>query len=164
MDDKEKNDIGERIISRIQTGLWFIEDYLTRHPRTDTAGLRSVYILLSFYFELLLKVVYIKTKSFSNKNDLEKQLKNLGHDIKNIGKRIGKIELEKINIKKISRTSGDYLIETDNAKIYVKDLIDIRYDFIEGRVRLIKQDEHDVIKNSIAGIHSILKSVIEIKK
>ena len=58
--NNEKKEILQRLVARISTGLSFVEmDYLPRDEHPDAAWIRNIYILISFYTELLLKAIYI---------------------------------------------------------------------------------------------------------
>jgi len=163
MDNQEISKITSRMIARAQTGLSFIEHYLDSQRNSsgpDLAWLRSVYIVLSFHFEIILKSRLVASQFFKSKNDLEKKLKKVGHDIMAISRELGNIELKKLNIEKISLNGGEYIIKTTNKTIYINDFNDIRYDFIEGRVRSVKRDENKKIAESVEGARDILKKII----
>ena len=168
MNSEEKNKIIFRMIVRVKTGLSFVEEYLARQPKDsgpDTAYLRSIYIVFSFHFEILLKSRLVAMQSFRDKNDLDNKLKKVGHNIKVICAELGDDELQKINIKKISLVNGEYIIKTTDKTINVKDFNDIRYDFIEGKIRSVKRDENLKITESVEGAYDILnKILIENKK
>lgn len=168
MNDKEKNEIIFRMTTRVQTGLSFVEHYLLSQRNAggpDLAWLRSVYIVFSFHFEILLKSRLVALKSCRDKNDLENKLKKVGHNIEAICAELGNDEFKKISIKEISLENGEYIIKTADKIINVKDFNDIRYDFIEGKIRSVKRDENLKIKESIEGAYDILnKILIENKK
>ena len=150
MDENEKNRIGQGLTSRVSAGLSFIEFiYLTTHPTPDSAWIRNIYILLSFYTELLLKAIYVAKKQFTDVNELDNKLRKLGHDFVVAAKQIGETELLEFGIKNIRFANHEYLIETQDGEFYVKDFNDIRYDFIDGRVRTLKGDEHEKFKKQI---------------
>ncbi len=167
MNNEEKGKIIARIVARVQTGLFVIDEYLRlQNSRNsngpDTAWLRSLYIILSFHFEILLKSRLIAIGSFKDKEDLDNKLKKVGHNVKAIGAELGEGELRKINIETISLidVDGEYIIKTADKTIYIKDFNDIRYDFIEGKVRNIKRDENSRISESVEGVRNILKKII----
>ena len=102
MDEKEKKQIAQRLTTRVSTGLMFIEfEYLARHSTPDTAWIRNIYILLSFYSELLLKAIFVIKKDFANITDLDERLRKMGHNLKAAGKQIGKNELLEFLVKEI---------------------------------------------------------------
>lgn len=163
MNRKDKEQIVYRIIVRVSEGFAFINDkYLAQQRNSegpDLAWIRSIYILFSFYFEILLKSVLVLSGSYQDKNELDFKLKKLGHKIDVICDKLGDIELKNLGIKKISLNSGEYKIETSNYTIYVKDFNDIRYDFIEHKVRNITKDEDLIIRDSLVGAYEILEKI-----
>ena|SRR3989344_5797820 len=150
MNAEEKKKIGQGLTSRVSAGLSFIEfNYLDRHSTPDPAWIRNIYILLSFYTELLLKAIFVAKKNFASVNELDDKLRKIGHDFVTAGRQIGKSELLELGIKNISFINHEYLIETNDGDFYVKDFNDIRYDFIDGRVRKLNGDEHEKFKKQI---------------
>ena len=164
MDENEKKRIGRGLTSRISTGLSFIEfNYLNNHSTPDPAWIRNIYILLSFYTELLLKAIYVAKKDFVDVSDLDKKLRKIGHDFIAASREIGKDELSQFGIKDIRFVNHEYLVETETGRFYVKDFNDIRYDFIDGRVRKLNGDEHEKFKKQIEimlAINSKLKPLV----
>ncbi len=150
MNMEEKKKIAQRLTARVSTGLMFIEfNYLNIHSTPDAAWIRNIYILLSFYTELLLKAIFVIKENFTNLKDLDKKLKKMGHNLETVGKQISKSVLLEFNIKNIKFVNHEYLIETDDGNFYVKDFNDIRYDFLDGRVRTLNGDEHEMFKKQI---------------
>ncbi len=164
MDESEKKQIGQRLTTRVSTGLSFIEfNYLNNHATPDAAWIRNIYILLSFYTELLLKAIYVAKKQFTNVADLDNKLRKIGHDFVAAGREIGKSELLEFGIRGIRFVNHEYLIETNNGEFYVSDFNDIRYDFIDGRIRTLKGDEHEKFEKQIKimeAINSKLKPLV----
>jgi len=147
MTDEEKKEILQRLVTRVSTGLLFIElDYLPRHENPDSAWIRSIYILISFYTELLLKAIYIANSDFKDLDDMDTQLKKLGHSLEKIS---AGFKRENFGILSINLKNHEYYIETDLGSFCVKDFNDIRYDFIDGKVRILKGDEHELFKEQI---------------
>ena len=150
MDESEKKKIGQRLTTRVSTGLSFVEfNYLNHHSIPDVAWIRNIYILLSFYSELLLKAIFVIKKDFVDVADLEAKLKRMGHSLEAVGKQIGKDELKEFGIKDIKFANNEYLIETDDGIFSVKDFNDIRYDFLDDRMRTLQGDEHEMFKKQI---------------
>ena len=150
MNNDERKKIAQRLSTRVETGLHFIEfEYLARHSTPDLAWIRIIYILFSFYSELLLKAVFVMRGDFRNLSSLEEKLKRMAHDLKEISRQISKDSLLEFGIKDISFTNGEYLIETDSGNFSVKDFTDIRYDFLDKRIRTIYGNEHDLFKEQI---------------
>lgn len=163
MSEDEKKRVVNNIIARVATGFAFINDkYLVQQRNAggpDAAWLRCVYILFSFHFEILLKSAFILAQSFDDKNELDNKLKKIGHNIKIIGRKIGGANLKDFGIEKISLKNGEYIIKTYDKIIYVKDFNDIRYDFIEGKIRNITANEDLIIKDSLDGAYNILEKI-----
>jgi hypothetical protein len=158
MNENEKKEIARRLSARVSTGISFVElDYLPRHEKPDAAWIRNIYILLSFYAELLLKAIFVIRGNFASVDELEDALKKMGHNLETIGQQIGTSELLIFGIKKIQRTNPDYLIETNEGNFSVEDFIDIRYDFIDGKVRTLNGTEHEMFKKQIEIMHKINK-------
>jgi len=161
MDNESKKQIAFRMIARVSTGLAFIEDkYIVPQRKAispDSAWIRNVYILFSFYFELLLKSAIVLTQSFSDIVELSAKLKKLGHNIKAICNEIN--NLDDFGIKDVSFENGEYKIATFDKIIYVKDFNDIRYDFIEGKVKTLTAKEDSIIEDSLMGAYEILKNI-----
>ncbi|KKS64918.1 MAG: hypothetical protein UV34_C0029G0021 [Parcubacteria group bacterium GW2011_GWB1_42_6] len=67
--------------------------------------------------------------------------------------------LDDIGIKDISFQNGEYKISTFDKMIYVKDFNDIRYDFIEGKIRNLTSNEDLIIEESLNGAYEILKKI-----
>lgn len=147
---EEKKKIAQRLTTRVSTGLMFIEfNYLNTHSTPDAAWIRNIYILLSFYTELLLKAIFVIKENFTNLSDLDKRLRKMSHNLETVSKQIGESVLLEFNIKNIKFVNHEYLIETDDGNFYVKDFNDIRYDFLDGRVRTLNGDEHEMFKKQI---------------
>ena len=160
MNNQEKYDIAFRMTARASTGLSFIEDHLTRYQFTDSAFLRSFYILLSYNTELILKSRVVMKDNFLNKNEINKKLTALLHDIEKIGKDMGNAELLKLGINTIAKNEDRYILTTTDWKvIYIEDFVDIRYDFIEGKIRTIDNQEHERIKGYVEQLRLILQKV-----
>lgn len=162
MNEIEKKKITERLSARVSTGLMFIEfNYLDKHSAPDSAWIRNIYILLSFYTELLLKQILVINRNFESINELDIKLRKLGHDLVEIGNEIGKDELLRLGIKKIGLVKKEYYIETESGNFYVKDFKDIRYDFLDDNVRILKGDEHLMFDRQIKimiKINNVLKA------
>ena len=166
MTSDAKYKIAYRLTSRASTGFTFIGNYLNRVEITDPADLRSIYILFSFNFELLLKSRVVMLSDARNEGELEDELRDLKHDLRNIGENIlGDSELNEIGISKISLKSKPfkkYIVNTTAGKeIDVYDFIDVRYDFFNDengkeRLRSIKNKEQSLLKASIEEAYKIL--------
>lgn len=164
MDDLEKRKIGQRLTARVSTGLNFVEsDYLHNHTKPDPASIRNPYILLSFYSKLLLKTIVVATEDFKDKRELDIVLRKLGHNLEKIGTRLGTEKLNAFGIKGINTEGHEYLVETDDGNFRVMDFDDIRYDFVDGRVRTLRGSEHHMFSRQIFIMHKIngqLKKIV----
>lgn len=164
MTEEEKKKIAQRLSTRVETGIMFIElDYLPRHDKPDAAWIRNIYILLSYYTELLLKAIFIIKRDFTDVDELESKLRSMGHNLHFIGQKIGENNLLLFGIRKIQCLKPDYSIETNYGSFSVEDFIDIRYDFIDGRIRQLYGTEHEMFKKQIEIMHqinSILKPLV----
>jgi len=165
MSEDDKKIIGQRLSTRIETGLYFVEsEYLNRHSNPDLAWIRNIYILMSFYTELLLKAIFVMKGTFSNKTELENKLRrDMSHNLEKIGQELGEDILKEFGIISIKKNNPDYLIETVDGNYKVEDFIDIRYDFLEGKIRTIYGDEHEMFRiqiNSMRNSNKILKSLV----
>ena len=142
MNASERKKILQKLTARVSTGLLFVQlNYLDLHQTPDSAWIRNIYILLSFYTELLLKAVYVCEKNPVSLKDLDKKLRAQGHDLSSIGNQIGKERLLKYGIKEIKKMKDhEYRMVTNIGSFFVKDFNDIRYDFLDDRVRVLKGD------------------------
>lgn len=148
MTDEEKYKYAYRFTSIASTGLCFIEDSLTRimNNATDRAYLRSFYILLSYNFELILKSRLVMLENFANKKAIDDGLRELGHDIKKIGERLGDTNLKNLGIKEIAENDQYKITTTENKDIYIENFTKIRYDFLDDVMRNVDNQEHERIK------------------
>ena len=150
MTDDQKKEILQRLVTRVSTGLLFVElDYLPRHKNPDAAWIRNIYIMISFYTELLLKAIFIVNNDFQSLDDLDNRLRKLGHNLEKIGAEITTEGASGFGIKSIRLQGHEYCIETDAGSFFIQDFNDIRYDFIDGRVRTLNGSEHELFKQQI---------------
>jgi len=165
----EKKTIVNRVISRARSGLYFILECLKHIYRsgTDAAFSRSIYILFSFNFELILKSRVILARDSKTKEDLIKNLKH--HDLDKISKELSENDLKDINIKSIDKKCDtgfdEYEIKTvDGRKMIIQDLVDVRYDFIKNTLRNPDPNESNRIKNEIDILFGMIKKIEEMIK
>lgn len=157
MSETEKRKIAQRLYVRIETGLHFIEfEYLDRHKSPDLAWIRNIYILLSFYTELLLKLIIVLIKDFSDTDDLDKTLRKFGHNLECLANEIGINELSTLGIRSVIYKNANYTFKMVGGTFSVEDFTDIRYDFIDGKVRTIYGDEHNMFRVQIACLRSVI--------
>ncbi len=156
MTEEEKKEILQRLVTRVSTGLFFVGlDYLPRHKTPDSAWIRSIYILISFHTELLLKAIYIVNNKFQDLEDLDNRLRKFGHNLEKIGDEITKEGSSSFGIKSIRLKGHEYSVETDGGGFLVQNFNDIRYDFIDGRIRTLNGIEHELFKQQIEIMISI---------
>lgn len=147
-----------RLVIRVRTGTMFIDFvYLERYKKPDAAWIRNIYILLSFYTELLLKAIYVYERKHGSKKELNKIFKEKHrHDLEKIANDIGPTILKKYGIFEVKRMrTNEYKFTTDVGVFRVKDFIDIRYDFIDGKLWKLSGTEHDMFKIQITALNRI---------
>lgn len=165
----EQKTLTNRAISRAKTGLYFIVECLDKIHRhgTDAAFSRSIYILLSFNFELILKSRVILTRSGTAQEDLLKDLKH--HDLEKISRELPGDSLNDINISSIAKRHNmdfdEYEIKIVNGeKIIIQDLVDVRYDFIKNSLRNSDPNESGRIRKEIDIMLGMIKKMEEMLK
>lgn len=148
MNQQEKYKYAYKFTSIASTGLTFIEDSLanTMSTVTDRAFLRSFYMLLSYNFELILKSRIVMLRNFPDKNAMNDELRKLGHDIKNIGDKLGDTNLNELGIKKLDENAQYKITTTDNKEVFIENFTKIRYDFLDDVMRTVDSQEHERIK------------------
>ncbi len=160
------SDIYEKLITAIDAETYFLEVYLEKHPETDMAGvgLRSSFLLFSFYWEFILKALYAKTMHFNDENELIKKLIELNHKLDAIVKDIKKEYLEEAGTKNVLRNNDGYDVKlADNRIITVKDFTAIRYDFLEGKIRKITKKENKEMLSAIEDMRIIINKIKPLK-
>jgi len=150
---------GTKAIHRARGGFDFLLQCLERIHRggTDVAYSRSIYLLLSFHCELLLKAYLLLLLKDEHDRKTEVELNDLlkgkkGHDLKEISDKIGKDDLVKLGIDKVycHETKNDskrYVITlTNKKKIKIDDLVTVRYDFVSEKLRGVDPEESKRMK------------------
>ena len=165
MDARDKKEIVERILSRAETGLYFLTDFLSNRNAKDGAYFRSILIILSYSFELVLKARVVSITKSINKTELEKELRDLNHDIMKISEKLGDKELNNIGIKSVSTRANNnflgYIIRTNDEKeFFIENFIDVRYDFLKDSLRNLEEDEK--VKEGIRVILDIVQRTREL--
>lgn len=160
MNNKERYKISFRLTTESSAGFAFLENYLYKNEKTDLAFIRTINLLLSYQVELLLKSRVVMLGAFLNEDELKKRLTSLSHNLIRIKKELGSNELLKIGIKEITKSDTLYIIKTvDNTEIKVEDFVDIRYDYLFGKMRTISGNEYKEITEYLKDLFKILKSV-----
>ena len=162
MENFDKKEIVDRMLSRAETGLYFLEDFLFRHSAKDAVYFRSILIILSYSFELVLKAKVVLVSKSIIKDELERELKKLNHNIINVSNKLTKEDLNSIGIEKIDiRNTNDfvgYIIKTSSGKeLSIEDFIDVRYDFMKNSRRDLQ--EYEKVKECVSEILNIIKKI-----
>jgi len=158
MNIEEKRKIAFRIWIWGAQPVKFVRDYLRKNDTMDELRLKSHYILVSFGFEMILKARIAMLSTAQNKDELNKELQNIGHDFIKISDVLGS-ELKKIGIKGIELKTGTcndpknpkdefryFSIETvDDRKVRIEHFTDIRYGCMGGGMRIVDREEHKKI-------------------
>gem|GEM_PF-3544193 len=180
MNIEEKRKIAFRMWNCGAQPVKFVRDYLRDDidnfgdSSMDEARLRTHYILVSFGFEMILKSRIVILSTAQDKNKLNKELQNIGHDFVKISDVLGS-ELKNIGIKRIELKTGKcnnpknlkdefryFSIETTGGtRICIEHFTDIRYGCgcIEGGMRIVDEEEHKKILEYTTAILEILEKV-----
>ncbi len=97
----------------------------------------------------------IVEEDFKDIEELDGVLRKLGHNLYEIGQRLGPEKLSRFGIKEIKLLDHEYVIEADDGKFNVMDFVDIRYDFLNDRIRTIKGNEHVMFHRQIRVMYRI---------
>lgn len=166
MDIKEKKEYAYEIRTKGKSSIESVEKFYTTCD-IDETDLRSLYILLAYGFEMILKSAIILSYDSECRKCLERELKYLSHDLIKISKKLGNAELNNIGIKSIKLKKAEYVksnekfyyyqIETtDDKTIKIEDFTDIRYP--ASGIRTVN---HKEISEYIKEIRGILKKIDE---
>lgn len=159
--------LAQRAITRASSGLYFIDEIIRfRGNSTDGAYSRSWYILLSFNFELVLNaLIALESKGKTNAevmndimsvrpvHDYEKLFSKISSDLSN---KVGLVSVTKQNVKKFIQYE---VIFQDKNKAYIQDLIDVRYDFKENKLRDSDPNEIPRIKSESKSLRSVINNI-----
>lgn len=162
----EKKILAERAVFRANSGLHFMNQCLDCFHKggTDAAFSRSLYILLSFNFELILKSRLLLASNQTKREDLIEEIKS--HNFERLSKKLLVSELNSIDIKSIRQrdNSGftEYVIEmTNGSNIIVQDLVDVRYDFRKDNLRNSNPDEANKMRSEIEILLGVTKKIMK---
>ena len=145
----KRNQISNNILARAESTLYFLEHAFkyANMRANDIAWQRSVLIMLSYAFELILKAKIVLTSTKENINDINQELKGLGHNIQKILCELDDrdaLPSMKITSYQVSKNGSfrQYEINFDDKKqLVVEDFVDIRYDYIETALREVASHE-----------------------
>jgi|SRR3989344_2469457 len=165
--EKKKKAVANRTISRAQSTLYFLEEFLRdKQGGTDAAYSRSLYILLSYSFELILKSLMVLTSNATSIQALDKELRKPLHDFEGIFKKLNKVGLLNVGLKNIVRKQRrsfiEYIVETDDNKILIQDFTNVRYDFISDDLRDPDANEMNRIKIEIKSLLTVTKKIFSL--
>jgi hypothetical protein len=165
----EKEVLATRAVSRAKSALNFLDECLECFYKgeTDFAYSRSMYILMSYSFELILKSRLLLASNQTERESLIKEIKS--HDLRALSRKLSENELRSINIKSIQRKNNsgfiEYIIEMiDGGKVVIQDLIDVRYDFEKDNFRKIESNEPARIKGEIDILYKVVTKITEMLK
>jgi hypothetical protein len=149
-----------RARSRAKTGLYFIERCLSsRSGGTDSADSRSLYLLLSVNFELLLNCLYIVSRLAGSPDEIVGELKGIkpNHDFKAISDKISSEVLNRAGIKAIKKNhigglTNYTILLTSGEEVTLEDLLDVRYDYTKEDLRKVDSQEFDRLKREVKAL------------
>ncbi len=161
-----KYELVNNAINRAKSGLNFLEECLKcfHTGGTDSAYSRSLYIIFSYSFELILKSSLILRR---NETEKEKLLKGINsHDLEKLSEELSSEALGGIGIKKIQKMRDPDFIRyevgtTDGRKIIVDDLVNVRYDFEKYALRPIDPSESQRMRDEIEIFRGMVRRVME---
>ena len=167
--DKKKYALG--FLIKGKTSVIFVDTFLSKcKDFLDETSLRSIYILLSYGFEMILKSRIILSYEGGCEKCLNRKLINLSHDLEKVAKKLGSEGLSEIGIEKVELREETYInssekfrcyyIKTiDNKNIRIENFIDVRYPGLNLPVRPISKEEFNNIKECIKDIYAVIKNI-----
>jgi len=161
----KKNQISNNILARANSTLYFLEHAFkfANMKANDIAWQRSVLIMLSYAFELILKAKIVLTSIKEDINDIDQELKGFGHNIQKILCELdsrGVLPSMKITSYQVSNNGSfrQYEIYFDDQKeLIVEDFVDIRYDYIKTALRNVTS--HEIVIEYIDKMIELSKNV-----
>lgn len=162
--------LAQRAIGRASSGLYFIEEILqSRGDSTDAAYSRSWYVLLSFNFELILNaLIAFESNGATNAEVIQDIMKvRPSHDFEKLCQNVSTDLLNKVGLVSVRKQSNGGFIEYeavmhDGNKIYIQDLIDVRYDFKKDELRKTDPQEIPRIKKELQSLKSAVDVVTKL--
>lgn len=149
---------------RSHCGFLFIDEilYKIHTGGTDAAWSRSVYLLMSYNFELLLKglIIYYSDLEFSvlrsdkkfKSHNFEQLFNLLSKDVQN--------EYGILQIKKVISNFVTYEVTAKgHLKIVLEDFVDVRYDFEKPYLRAGDKTESERIKKEVDFFLNIINKI-----
>jgi len=165
--EKNENEIlAERVVFRANSGLHFIDQCLSYIHRggTDAAFSRSLYVLFSYNFELIIKACILLASSQTKREDLVKEIKT--HNLEKLLNSLSEKTLGDIGIKSIRKTESsgfvEYIIEmTIGNNIVIQDFVDVRYDFGKDLLRDTDPNEANRMKSEVEIMLGMTKKIMK---
>ena len=158
-------------ISRAECGFYFLKQCLQKiHTGGTMAYSRSIYILFSYNFELVLKTLFILTKIGCgvSKEKLKQELQAISHNFEKCFKKIPSSILKDIGIKSVKKTSNKNFVEytvkvsdSDVKTIIFQEFSDVRYDFLDNKFRSPNYAESERMKKETETLLEVVKKIKE---
>ena len=137
MESSEKKKYAYAVRTKGKSALESIKKFISTCD-IDETDFRSLYILLSYGVEMILKSTIILSYDSDCKKCLDQDLKYLSHDLTKISKKIGEVELDDIGIESIKSEKEKYINSDENFYYYnitttdgrvmkIENFVDIRY-------------------------------------
>lgn len=160
-----KYQISNNILARANSTLYFLEHAFkfANMKANDVAWQRSVLIMLSYAFELILKAEIVITSTNEDSSGINQELKSFGHNIQEILCELdnrGALPPMKIASYQVSNNGSfrQYEINFDDQKqLVVEDFVDIRYDYINTALRNVTS--HEIVIEYIDKMIELSKNV-----
>ncbi len=161
----DKKQIARNILARADSAIYFLDHALkfAGMKADDAAWQRSILIMISYAFELILKAELVFTSGKVTADDIDSELRSFGHNIQQIIdelKKRGSLSLMEISdYTPINKNNLKQYVITfkDKTEVVVEDFVDIRYDYTRTALRSIIG--HDIIINYIDKILKLSKNV-----
>lgn len=162
--------LAQRAIGRAGSGLHFIEEVLqSRGDSTDRGYSRSWYVLLSYNFELIPNaLIAFESKGTTNTEVIKDIMKvRPSHDFEKLSQSISLDLLKKVGLVSVKKQSNGGFVEYevamhDGSKIYIQDLIDVRYDFKIDTLRKTDPREIPKIKKELQSLKTVVDIVVKL--
>jgi hypothetical protein len=161
----DKKQIAKNILARADSVLYFLDHALNfaNMKANDIAWQRSILIMISYAFELILKAELVFTSEKISADEIDNELRGFGHNIQQIIDEIKKrSSLSLMGVSNYTVTKKDILKQyvitfKDNTEVIVEDFVDIRYDYTKNTLREII--DHEIITMYIKKILELSKNV-----
>lgn len=163
---KQNKILAKGAIFRAKSGLLFLDECLIHIHKgsTDVVFSRSLYILFSYNFELILKACILLASKQTEREDLIKEIKS--HNLEELSKKLLQDTLNGLGIRHVRQEKSlgftKYVIKMIKGNdIVVQDLIDIRYDFEKDLLRNIDPNESGRMKEEVEIMLGITRKIMK---